>query len=67
MIRKELKVLPGGMVDEWDVSQVIDLSQKTLRRYRKLGLLPYSKVGKRIYYREEDVIKLLRGELSTTD
>lgn len=42
----------------------LGLSRATLQRHRASGLLPYSKVGGRVYYRAEDLDALLRGGLS---
>ncbi|MEO9531029.1 MAG: helix-turn-helix domain-containing protein [Crocinitomicaceae bacterium] len=48
---------------EWmnglEVSHALGMSYKTLLRLRKSGALPYSKVNGKIYFKREDVDKLL--------
>ena len=62
-MKHELKVLPGDVVDELDVIIATQLSQRTLRRLRKQGMLRFSKVGKRIFYPIADIEKLMNGTL----
>jgi len=42
-----------------EVSHALGMSYKTLLRLRKSGALPYSKVNGKIYFKREDVDKLL--------
>ena len=42
-----------------EVSHALGMSYKTLLRLRKSGALPYSKINGKIYFKREDVDKLL--------
>lgn len=42
-----------------EASYALGMSYKTLLRLRKSGALPYSKVNGKIYFKREDVDKLL--------
>ena len=64
-MKKELNILPGGVVDELDVIVATQLSQRTLRRLRQKGTLHYSKIGKRIFYPIADIERLMNGTLET--
>ena len=52
---------------EWLTNQeamaFLGLAKATLQRYRKSGLLPYSKIGGNIYYRYKDLVAVLEGNL----
>ena len=62
-MKRELTILPGGVVDELDVIVATQLSQRTLRRLRQKGTLHYSKIGKRIFYPIADIERLMNGTL----
>jgi len=42
-------------LDNQDVSQLLHVSHRTLQRYRTDGLLPFFKLGQKIYYRTSDI------------
>ena len=42
-------------VDGADVCEKLGISKRTLQTYRDRGLLPYSQINHKIYYRTEDV------------
>ena len=42
-------------MDNQDVSQLLHISHRTLQRYRSDGLLPFIKIGQKIYYKTSDV------------
>jgi hypothetical protein len=49
--------------DEWIEDKVavklLGIHTKTLYRYRRMGLLPYSKAGRKVYYRKRDIANYL--------
>ena len=45
----------GKPLDNQDVSRMLHVSYRTLQRYRTSGLLPFYKLGQKIYYRASDV------------
>ena len=51
-------VLPEGVVEEDELARRLLITRRTLFNYRKKGILPYRKVGGRVYYRLADVDKL---------
>jgi hypothetical protein len=42
-------------MDNQDVSLMLNVSHRTLQRYRSDGLLPFFKLGQKIYYKTSDV------------
>ena len=53
----------GRRMSEWmdnqDVCQALKISPRTLQTLRDSGRLPHSKINNRIYYRPEDVERLI--------
>lgn len=48
------------MLDNADLCQLLNVSQRTMQRYRTLGLIPYSILRRRIYYKESDVCAFIQ-------
>ncbi|HOG19816.1 MAG TPA: helix-turn-helix domain-containing protein [Salinivirgaceae bacterium] len=46
-------------LDGQDVMQALHISPRTLQNWRTNGTLPYSRIGNKIYYRRQDIIKIL--------
>lgn len=44
-------------MDNRDVCEVLRISKRTLQVYREKGLLPYTRIKNKIFYRPEDVQK----------
>ena len=42
-----------------DVCKLLNISKRTLQHYRDTGVLPFSQIGHKCYYRREDVERLL--------
>lgn len=42
-------------LDNADVCEKLNISKRTLQTYRDRGLLPYSQINHKVYYRLEDV------------
>jgi len=42
-------------LDNQDVCQLLDISLRTLQNYRNKGVLPYSQIGYKCYYKIVDV------------
>ena len=47
-----------------DVCKLLNISKRTLQHYRDTGVLPFSQIGHKCYYKREDVERLL---LTKTD
>jgi hypothetical protein len=46
-------------LDNQNVMQALHISPRTLQTLRSNGILPFSKIGNKIYYRRQDIIKIL--------
>ena len=46
-------------LDNQDVMQALHVSPRTLQTLRSNGLLPFSRIGNKLYYRRQDIIKIL--------
>lgn len=42
-------------IDCQSVCQMLSVSKRTLDHYREQGLLPYSKIGGKVFYRKSDI------------
>ncbi|HMH31527.1 MAG TPA: helix-turn-helix domain-containing protein [Puia sp.] len=47
------------LLDKQDILMRMHISSRTLQTWRTKGMLPYCRIGKKIYYRESDLEKLL--------
>lgn len=45
--------------DNKDIQQILGVGDKLIRQYRKNGLLGYSQVGDKFFYRESDILLFL--------
>lgn len=50
-------------LDNHDVMKRMHISGRTLQKWRSEKLLPYSRIGKKIYYKESDLLKLLEQNM----
>jgi hypothetical protein len=46
-------------LDNQDVMQTLHVSPRTLQTLRSNGTLPYSRIGNKLYYRKQDILKIL--------
>lgn len=62
---RQVKILCGNNQDKekWlgndDVCSVLQISKRTLQSYRDNGILPYSQIGRKCYYRVSDIEDLI--------
>ena len=47
------------LFDNQDLCMLLQISKRTLQRYRSIGALPYKMLGKKTYYSEADVLTFL--------
>lgn len=47
-----------------EVRKLLSISPGTLQNLRVNGTLPFSKIGSIVYYKQEDILKLLEGSKS---
>lgn len=50
-------------LDNQDVCEILGISKRTLQTYRDNGTLAFSQIGHKMYYRREDVKKLMDDNL----
>lgn len=59
LLEKTRKLQPKPVDEEWytnrDVCRLLGISLRTLQNYRDKGLIPYSQVGHKCYYKISDV------------
>jgi hypothetical protein len=47
-------------LDNQDVCQILNISKRTLQTYRDNGTLPYSQINHKMYYKPNDVQKVMQ-------
>ena len=52
------------LLDNQDVCQILNISLRTLQTYRSNRMLPYTQIGYKMFYKPEDVGKLLEQSSS---
>ncbi len=70
-IEKQLKGLPPSSSDlnEWldnqDVCILMNISDRKLLSLRQKGLIPFSRIDRKVYYKKEDILNYMRRNLKT--
>lgn len=60
----ETKYLNGErLYDNQDLCMMLQVSKRSLQRYRSIGILPYLMLRQKTYYKESDVEKFLSEHL----
>jgi len=49
----------NGWLDNQVVCQILNISKRSLQTFRDKGLIPYSQIGHKCFYRQEDVKEFL--------
>jgi len=61
---KEHKTINGEkLLDNQDLCFMLNVSKRTLQRFRSSGILPYHRIEQKLYYLESDVIAFLREHM----
>lgn len=47
------------LLDNYDLCQMLNVSKRTLQRYRSSGDLPYQMIYHKTFYKESDVLKFI--------
>jgi len=50
-------------IDNHDIMMRLHISVRTLQSWRSKGWLPYSRIGKKIFYRESDLNDMLTNNM----
>jgi hypothetical protein len=51
-------------LDNEDLLKLLDVSSRTLQKWRDTGVLPFTRIARKVYYRADDVDKLLNSNLT---
>lgn len=64
--QQKLSVLPDGdrLLDNYDLCKMLNISKRTLQRYRTSGNLPYQMIYHKTFYRESDVLRFIECNFS---
>ena len=64
-------LLLASRIEDWfdnqDVMQILHISTRTLQNLRSNGTLPFSKIGKKIFYHRQDIINILSTHYNATN
>jgi len=60
MTKKENTLDGERFYDNQEICQLLNISKRTLQRYRSSGLLPYQSIYQKTYYKESDVHHFIR-------
>ena len=55
---------PDKWMDAQDVCLALGISKRCLQNYRDNGLIPYSSIGGKFFYREVDIQEILESGLT---
>ncbi|MBR4853496.1 MAG: helix-turn-helix domain-containing protein [Alistipes sp.] len=61
LCRKQEDLALKDWLDNQEVCQILSISPRTLQTYRDKGIISFSCIRQKIYYRPEDVEKVLRS------
>lgn len=62
--QKEEEIEPG-FITRSQAIKFLNISPPTLYRYQKTGLLPYHKIGRKIYFNKSDLVNATKITLKT--
>ena len=51
----------NNWMDNQDVCQILNITKRTLQTYRDSGIIPYTQIGHKIYYKPEDVERIIKN------
>ena len=54
------------LLDGQDIMQMLHVSPRTLQTLRSNGTIPYTRIGRKIYYLREDIERILRDNYIMT-
>lgn len=60
---KQQKKSLTDWIDNQDVCLLMDISPRKLLTLRRTGAIPYTRIDRKIYYRERDIILYMEKEL----
>ncbi len=61
MHREQADLRLKKWLDHQEVCQTLDITKRTLQTYRENGMLPFCRIRHKVFYKPEDVQKLLES------
>lgn len=62
---EEIPLFDGEkLLDNYDVCRMLNVSKRTLQRYRSSGELPFQMIYHKTFYKESDVMKFIETHFS---
>jgi hypothetical protein len=62
--KKERHKIDGEtLLDNQDLCFMLNVSKRTLQRFRSSGFLPYKRINQKLYYLESDVLQFIKEHL----
>lgn len=63
-IQQKLDIHAGTQPEDWldnsDIIRLLKISKNTAAAWREKGILPFTKIGKKIYYQETEIRHLMK-------
>lgn len=60
LLKAKNRLNGNTILDNQDLCLLLNLSKRTLRRYRATGMLPYFQIGGKAFYYESDVDEFIK-------
>ena len=51
------------LIDNQDMRLLLDVTTRTLQRYRDLNMIPFYKIDGRIYYKKSEVMEIFKNKI----
>lgn len=68
LLKSQYTIINGERyMDNQDLCQLLNVSKRTLQRYRSSGELPYHNIFHKIYYKEADVETFIKEKFNKND
>ena len=65
---KSLETCKSGLID-WldnqDVCTILDISERKLLSLRQKGMIPYSRIERKVYYKKDDIMDYMKRNIKT--
>jgi excisionase family DNA binding protein len=62
--KQPLSIIPDpyheDLIQAPHVAKLLNVSLSTVHTYKKLGIIPFHRIGRRVYFRESEVLASLR-------
>ena len=52
-------------LDNQDVCTILDISERKLLSLRQKGMIPYSRIERKVYYKKDDIMDYMKRNIKT--